>query len=335
MDQNRMYTVDDFLQNIRFVEWVENPRPEDDLYWKQWLEEHPQAAKSMERAIEWIRSWSSDNKFLPETYYTNLKNRIDQTIQAQEASRFQWPFRAFLKIAAVLAGLILLVFFFYTNGKRQVPVTFHTAYGEIRTVRLPDGSEVTLYANTKLRYTSGHRSEREVWLAGEAAFKVKHVEKNKQALKFIVHSGDVDVEVLGTRFMVNNTETDPTFLLLDGKVRVREARNAGNSILLRPNEQADYHSTEKNFSLKIVDPSVSTAWMRRQYVLQKTPVYEICRRLASYYGKQWRIEEAAIAEKKVSGTLELQDHANVIQTLSTLLDATITANDSVVIIHSK
>ena len=177
MDQNRMYTVDDFLQNIRFVEWVENPRPEDDLYWKQWLEEHPQAAKSMERAIEWIRSWSSDNKFLPETYYTNLKNRIDQTIQAQEASRFQWPFRAFLKIAAVLAGLILLVFFFYTNGKRQVPVTFHTAYGEIRTVRLPDGSEVTLYANTKLRYTSGHRSEREVWLAGEAAFKVKHVEK--------------------------------------------------------------------------------------------------------------------------------------------------------------
>ena len=92
-----MYTVDDFLQNIRFVEWVENPRPEDDLYWKQWLEEHPQAAKSMERAIEWIRSWSSDNKFLPETYYTNLKNRIDQTIQAQEASRFQWPFRAFFE----------------------------------------------------------------------------------------------------------------------------------------------------------------------------------------------------------------------------------------------
>ena len=73
MDQNRLYTVDDFLQNIRFVEWVENPRPETDLYWKQWRDEHPQAAESMERAIEWIRSWSSENTFLPDTYYTDLK----------------------------------------------------------------------------------------------------------------------------------------------------------------------------------------------------------------------------------------------------------------------
>jgi len=58
----------------------------------------------------------------------------------------------------------------------QQPVTISTAFGETRTIRLPDGSHVTLNAHSTLSYPRHWDSgqARQVWLQGEAFFWVSH-----------------------------------------------------------------------------------------------------------------------------------------------------------------
>lgn len=84
---------------------------------------------------------------------------------------------------------------------------YATQYGEQRVVELPDHSVVSLNANSTLRFRndwSQANTLREVWLDGEAFFSVQKQEGAAGPAKFIVHTNDLDVEVLGTRFNVSN-----------------------------------------------------------------------------------------------------------------------------------
>ena len=59
---------------------------------------------------------------------------------------------------------------------------------------------------------------RQVWLEGEAYFQVQ--KKPSTVEKFIVHTRQVDVEVLGTRFNVNTRRQRAVVSLEEGKVRL-------------------------------------------------------------------------------------------------------------------
>ncbi len=108
-----------------------------------------------------------------------------------------------MKVAAVVT-LLLVAFVFYI-GRQNQNHTYHTTFGESRRVLLPDGSLVTLNANSSLRVADrwGRRTEREVWLNGEAFFSVRETKREGEAVKFVVHTHDLNVEVRGTEFNVN------------------------------------------------------------------------------------------------------------------------------------
>ena len=87
------------------------------------------------------------------------------------------------------------------TGAVSTPTQVATLRGEIRTVRLPDGSKVTLDADTLLTVSFGKASRRLRLERGRARFEVAH-----ETRPFVVAAGDRSVTARGTIFDVSIDE---------------------------------------------------------------------------------------------------------------------------------
>src|SRR5690625_3678415 len=79
----------------------------------------------------------------------------------------KWIWVAACSLVLVVSGLSYLIF-----GRGQVQES--TTFGEVRHVTLPDGSAVTLNANSTLMWNKRVKKERRVILQGEAFFDIVH-----------------------------------------------------------------------------------------------------------------------------------------------------------------
>lgn len=105
------------------------------------------------------------------------------------------PFKKFLRVAAAVV-ILITGSYFYLNSLDETVVT---QYAENKEVVLPDNSEITLNAASKVSYDAKNwDKKRSIKLKGEAFFKVA---KGK---RFTVATEDGTVAVLGTQFNVEN-----------------------------------------------------------------------------------------------------------------------------------
>lgn len=99
--------------------------------------------------------------------------------------------------------------------------SYSTAVGRKRLVGLPDGSRIQLNTQSKVR-TEITAARREVWLdQGEAFFEIAHREDQP----FIVHAGDRQVTVLGTKFSVRRDGDKVVVTVLEGRVQLDELKD--------------------------------------------------------------------------------------------------------------
>jgi len=105
---------------------------------------------------------------------------------------------------------------------------YATARGEIREVRLPDGSAVTLDADSVLtgRFTDERRSL--TLLRGRALFSVAH----NRARPFAVAAGRREVVAVGTRFDVDLAAGTLTVAVLEGRVTVAPREDVSRTVAL-------------------------------------------------------------------------------------------------------
>ncbi|MBM1106823.1 DUF4974 domain-containing protein [Aurantibacter crassamenti] len=134
-------------------------------------------------------------------------------------------------------------------------------YGKRFVIELSDGTIVHLNAGTKLRYPTvfSDNGNRDVYLDGEAFFDVS--ENKKQP--FVVHTEQMDVRVLGTKFNVSSYENEESTstVLVEGSVSVlgTQDNNDDEGIIISPSQQA---LIEKG-SLVVQDVDIQKyiAWM--------------------------------------------------------------------------
>lgn len=99
---------------------------------------------------------------------------------------------------------------------------FDTKVGGHETIGLADGSKVELNTASVVR-TAVNDKGREVWLdQGEAYFEVAH-DKNRP---FIVHAGNRQVTVLGTKFSIRRDGDKVSVFVREGRVRVDDIEDA-------------------------------------------------------------------------------------------------------------
>jgi len=151
-------------------------------------------------------------------------------------------------------------------------------------VTLPDGTKVSLNAESSLRYpTTFAGNERRVELIGEAYFDVAKSRNSKgELIPFIVESDRQKIEVLGTRFNVNGY-LDNEFIqttLLEGSVRVSTA-NAQDERLLKPGEQAIVGKGKMD--IQPVDVESIIAWKNGDFVFDQEDLQSVMKKIARWY----------------------------------------------------
>ena len=146
------------------------------------------------------------------------------SIKSQSSMRHTLLFIA--KVAAVIAIPLLIgiqIHLYITNDKlnkfidQQLAIQVES--GEKAAITLPDGTKVYLNAATSLSYPSDFGLyQRDIYLTGEA-----YLEVAKDAEKpFHVHTDDVEIEVLGTKFNVNSypDQDEVETTLIEGAVKL-------------------------------------------------------------------------------------------------------------------
>ncbi len=169
-------------------------------------------------------------------------------------------------------------------------------------VTLPDGSKVTLSYGSSVRYAKGFE-KRKVVLAGQAHFDVV-----KAKNPFIVESGNVTVEVLGTQFnWMHYPGVPDEITLLSGKI-VFERGNLRRE--LAPAERAvirEGNPARVNVR-KMEQPENSVAWMgaRREIEFDGEDLDVVIQRMAQYYQVGYRIDKGLRIARPVRVTVKLQ-----------------------------
>lgn len=142
---------------------------------------------------------------------------------------------------------------------------------------LSDGSQVWLNAGSSVTYPVAFvGNERKVSVTGEAYFEVAH-----DIIKpFIVSKGDLQVQVLGTRFNVNayDDESDTRITLLQGSVKVNSGKKES---MLQPGQQAQVAAGIKIISNINVEQVM--AWKNGLFVFDRADIRDVMRQLARWY----------------------------------------------------
>ena len=215
-----------------------------------------------------------------------LKKEIDRKIGKQKLK--QGEFWKTVSRAAAIIAIPLLIFTAY-HTYRQTPAKVITNMivsvgpGERVNMVLPDGTKVNLNAETTLSYdiSTFNKKFREISLSGEAYFEVA----NNERIPFLIETGDLDVEVLGTSFNLSAREEDAyiELSLLEGKVHLRSTKSQ-EDVVLYSNQLATLNKETGKISISKVNNNASIAWRKDELVFKATPISKVLREIERSYG---------------------------------------------------
>lgn len=301
------YEAEDFASDPTFIQWVRQPNAHLDTFWQEWLEQHPEKASMLREA----RTLVHFLQFRTEMPYPEEKQEVRQRIFSQvrnTASPVRLPARTLFRwyqVAAVASLLMVgaAVWFFYFLSPY---IQYQTSYSEQREIRLPDSTVVNLNANSVLKLNSEWHDEkvREVWLEGEAYFEVV---KQPQAAdgRFIVHTRELDIEVLGTAFNVQARRGKTEVVLSEGQVALKQAGQQ-KSITMEPGEKASLNENQV-FSKVRVNPEHYASWKNNRLFFDNEPLREIFLSIQDMCGYRIRVSKPEFLQKQFTGSCPTDD----------------------------
>src|SRR2546426_10919998 len=214
-------------------------------------------------------AWGADARRLGARYDVDAAWRRFETGYGGPKRSGRWN----LAIAAAVVAAVMAAGAAWWLGRdarsvAQAPATreYATPRGRRAVLRLLDGTEITLNADSKLRapvtFATG---QRDVYLEGEAYFSVVH----DAARPFIVHTAGGAVRDIGTRFGVHAYGDAAR-----ERVAVVEGAVALAGTLLRAGQVATLSRTGTNHVLRGARVTAEVAWTRGRLVFTNVPLEE-------------------------------------------------------------
>src|SRR5262245_32421203 len=220
----------DFDRLDRYVRGVGTP--DDRAALEAWVAEHPQR-RALADAMRTVGRSRGGPPAQPDAFraLARVRRELGFAQTAAPKPRVAWarPHGSlWLESGLVLAGVVTLLTVVRLVDSRRIerptrptsppPREIATQPGQRARVELGDASFVVLSADSRLTITDVSRSRREVTLAGEALFSIRH----DSTRTFVVRTAYGTVEDLGTEFVVNTyPETNGMRLAVrDGRVTI-------------------------------------------------------------------------------------------------------------------
>lgn len=252
----------------------------------------------LNRLIHQLDIYFGLKKYAADSAWKNIESKIHTTpVQTRTQSLITRPiFR--MAAAAIFAAVILVSGYelFYSRIEAGKMMEITASSEVLNTFTLPDGTQVSLNSDTRLRYPKRFgKNTREVTIEGEAFFEVKP-NKNKP---FIIHAGKAQVKVLGTSFNVSAyPETKMVEVIVaTGEVQVVNKTTEtiqNNELILNPGDKGTLiYSSNSLQKTTNQDPNF-LSWKTHKLIFKATSLDEVVRNLEKVYKVNIRLADAKL-----------------------------------------
>ncbi|CAI3804831.1 Protein FecR [Pseudomonas sp. MM223] len=270
--------------------------------WQRWL-----AADPMHR-VAWQAVQGISQRFEPLEQLADRRNTADRLLGAHQRVRR----RALLRGFAALAGAGVL-----WSSWRCAPVAawraelaadYRTGTGEMKPVRLADGTQVWLNTRTAFDVDFSSATRQLHLLTGEVLVDTAHEAKRP----FIVSTAQGRMRALGTRFSVCTSTVQTRLLVFEGAVEVTLPGTGAQRVTLAGQQQtfdSQRLATPGNAEL------AREAWTEGKLVAADVPLGEVLDELSRYRHGYVSVSPQ-VAGLRVFGNLPLLDFDAALALLS-------------------
>lgn len=240
--------------------------------------------------------------------------------RATKRFRFGWAVAATLLTALIVIPQLLS------------RVEYASAVGELRTVKLEDGSTVYLGSDSALDVDFGHEQRRLNLRKGEAWFEVAH----DPSRPFVVTAGRGSATALGTVYDVKHIDRRVQVTVIESRVAVDYSAGGSpnRNIVLGAGEQSAYSDDSAPSAARIVDLDSVAAWRRGWLTFENKALGEVIGELNRYHRGLILISDRTLRDRPVNGVFRTDRPTEVVAALESSLGLKSTRfTDYLILLH--
>lgn len=278
---------------------------------EKWLSEKPVNRKIYTR-LQYLWNCNPEVQGGDSSLFDAIKRRI-AVYESKPTSSIR-KLGPFLKVAAILAVVLLSNYFVYQYFSKSEPstVTWHEIVvprGNRMKIILPDKSSVWLNNETHFKYASDFSTgNRVVELSGEAYFDIQHDTDHP----FIVKIGDQRIKVLGTKFSVNAYPEDRLVetSLISGSVEFdsNEKINGRSKFMLEPGYSLFYDKRNNKISQQKIQSSYYEYWENGVYAFKEESFESLAIKIKRIFNVEILFNDEKLKKKTYTGTIGINDN---------------------------
>lgn len=262
--------------------------------------------------------------------------KLMERLEAADRSRLlrRKVFRTLSMSAA--ACLIIYVSFLAMEGRKA---SVYAGIGEKLEKTLPDGSLVIMNSDTRLKFKRQLSTlpKREVWMQGEAFFKIS---RTNDAKPFIVHTEHFDVEVTGTQFNLNSGADSSSILLTEGSVNLlmpdgRKIQMSPGTYFSTDGSVPDVKMIQREAPVIVDKPAAVLSWLDKNLVFEDMPLSDVARQIELLYRVKVKFSSDNIAARRITGILPNENLDILLRALEATTDFTIDQENNIVNIQEN
>jgi transmembrane sensor len=366
MDRYYDFTVEDFVWDDFFRQWVLSPTRETDAVWQDWIDANPEMLDKLEQAKAIVLSlrWLHEPDISEPEITRIVKQTVGKIAEESAAESQPAPFyrTPWFRIAASVALLLIAAWTIYKSSPRNKTVATTVVEGPALTnqgfrekvntgnspllITLEDGSKITLAPAGVIRYAEKlSKEKREVYLTGEAFFDIA-----KDADRpFFVYSNGLVTKVLGTSFTIRayGNSNEVTVEVKTGRVSVfpesdpaakeKLASSDLQGVVLRPNQKIIYSRENVRMVKTLVEkPEMVVAQAEKPMLeFEDTPASEVFETIAKAYGIDILFDEEVLKDCPLTATLDNQTLHEKLSIICKAVESSYEILDGQIVIHSK
>lgn len=249
-------------------------------------------------------------------FLEHTENLVQPSVKRKTLTISPWMYAAAMIVIVFFCGTIA-----FQSGKRVLQnqltqITVEAPYGSKTKLHLPDGTLVWLNAGSKMSYAQDFGiNERSLNLSGEAYFEVTRNEE----IPFKVHTEELDVKVLGTKFNFRNYKDDQEakVCLLEGKVALNTRQK---ETILHPDQQALLDKKTGKLSVSGTKAAHSAEWTNDRLYFDEVLLSDIIKELERSYDVKITVADDTLNTIRFYGNFRKREQS--IQEIMNVLSST-------------
>ncbi len=300
---------------------------------KQWLslsESNQRYYNELQRTWEISLSAAEHSGIDEDKAWENLQKRISEKPVIKRINPESNTGRL-LRIAAIVVVIFSIGFFVYRFSKPDITMLTVSAIHTPHNDTLSDGSTVALNTNSTITYPEKFSGNmREVNLKGEAFFQVKP-NKNQP---FIIHTGTLNVRVVGTSFNVKEFNSDSAQVIVETGI-VKVYAGGSDTVLLMKGEGVVYNAATHSFRKSSTTSKYYDYYFTKTLVFENTELSEVVKVLNTIFNSKLVISKENMKTCRLTATFRNESIETIIHILQQTFGLTVTTKDGQIFLNGN